>query len=96
MTLLTPYDTHHGVLINRAKFDACTTSSFKGVTTDRNPLYVLHTAALPAESLSVTSELSVGSAGQAGFTNQVLVRRVTESLCVFCTLDFHDFLCFFS
>ena len=29
-----PYDTHHGVVINRAKFDACTSSSFTGVKTD--------------------------------------------------------------
>ena len=28
------YDTHHGVVINRVKFDACTCSSFRGVKTD--------------------------------------------------------------
>ena len=30
-----PYDTHHGVVTNRAKFDACTSSSFREVKTDR-------------------------------------------------------------
>ena len=30
-----PYDTHHEVVINRAEFDACTCSSFRGVKTDR-------------------------------------------------------------
>ena len=30
----TPFDTHHGVVINRAKFDACTSSSFRGVKTN--------------------------------------------------------------
>ena len=29
-----PYDTHHGVMIIRAKFDACTYGSFRGVKTD--------------------------------------------------------------
>ena len=29
-----PYNTHHGVVINRAKFDACTCSSLRGVKTD--------------------------------------------------------------
>ena len=29
------YDTYLGVVINRAKFDACTYSSFRGVKTDR-------------------------------------------------------------
>ena len=28
------YDTHHGVAINRAKFGAYTSNSFKGVETD--------------------------------------------------------------
>ena len=40
-----PYDTHHGVVTNRAKFDACTCSSFRGVKrntqTDRIALYIL-------------------------------------------------------
>ena len=31
-----PYDTHHEVVINRAKFDACTSSSFTGVKADRH------------------------------------------------------------
>ena len=39
------YDIHHGVVINRAKFDACTYSSFRGVETDRHTdriaLYIL-------------------------------------------------------
>ena len=39
------YDTQHGVVINRAKFDACAYSSFRGVETDRHTgriaLYVL-------------------------------------------------------
>ena len=30
-----PYDTHVGVVINRAKFDACTSSSFRGGKTDK-------------------------------------------------------------
>ena len=30
-----PYDTHHGEVINRAKFDVCTCSSFKEVKTER-------------------------------------------------------------
>ena len=29
-----PYDNQHEVVINRAKFDACTYSSFRGVKTD--------------------------------------------------------------
>ena len=29
-----PYDTHHGGVINRAEFDVCTSSSFKGVKLD--------------------------------------------------------------
>ena len=29
-----PYDTHHGVVINRAKFGACIYSSFRGVKAD--------------------------------------------------------------
>ena len=29
-----PYDTHHKVVINRAKFDAGTSSSFRGVKTE--------------------------------------------------------------
>ena len=40
-----PYDTHHGVVINRAKFETCTHSSFRGVKTDtqtdRIALYTL-------------------------------------------------------
>ena len=40
-----PYATHHGVVINRAKFDVCTHRSFRGVKTDRHTdgiaLYVL-------------------------------------------------------
>ena len=32
------YDTHHGVVINRAKFDAFICSSFRGVKTDRQNL----------------------------------------------------------
>ena len=34
MTSRTPFDTHHGVVINRAKFDAFTFSSFRVVKTD--------------------------------------------------------------
>ena len=30
-----PYDTQHGMVINRGKFDACAYSSFRGVKTDR-------------------------------------------------------------
>ena len=30
------YVTHYGVVINRAKFDACTCSSFRGVKIDRH------------------------------------------------------------
>ena len=29
-----PYDTNHGVVINRAKFDGCTCSTFRGYKTD--------------------------------------------------------------
>ena len=29
-----PYDTHHGVVINRTKFEDCIYSSFRGVETD--------------------------------------------------------------
>ena len=40
-----PHDAHHGVVINRAKFGACTYSSFRGVKTDtqtdRIALYIL-------------------------------------------------------
>ena len=36
MTSSTPYDTHHGVVTNRAKFDASTSSTFIGVKTDRH------------------------------------------------------------
>ena len=36
-----PYGTHHGVVINRAKFGVCTSSSFGGVKTDRIGLYIL-------------------------------------------------------
>ena len=40
-----PYDTHHGVVMSPAKFDACTCSSFRGVKTetqrDRIALYIL-------------------------------------------------------
>ena len=35
MTSRTPYDTHRGVMINRGKIDACTTSTFRGVKADR-------------------------------------------------------------
>ena len=31
----TLYDTHHRVVINRGKFDACNSSSFRGVKADR-------------------------------------------------------------
>ena len=34
MTSRTHDDTHHGVVINRAKFDACTYSSFRRAKTD--------------------------------------------------------------
>ena len=30
-----PYDTDHGVVINRGNFDACIFSSFRGVNADR-------------------------------------------------------------
>ena len=33
--VLKGYDAHHEVVINRAKFDACTSSSFEGLKTDR-------------------------------------------------------------
>ena len=35
MTSRNPYDAHHGVVINRAKFDVCTFSSLRGVIADR-------------------------------------------------------------
>ena len=35
MTSRTPYGTHHDVVINRAKFDTYTSSSFRGAKTDR-------------------------------------------------------------
>ena len=39
------YDTHHRVVSNRAKFDACTYSSFRGIKTDkltdRTAFYIL-------------------------------------------------------
>ena len=35
------YDTHHAVVINRAKFNACTCSSLRVVETDRIALYIL-------------------------------------------------------
>ena len=38
-----PYDTHHGVAIKLAKFDACTSSSFTGRQTARTALYILGT-----------------------------------------------------
>ena len=34
------HDTHHGVVIDRAEFDACTFSNFKGVKTDRQTEYI--------------------------------------------------------
>ena len=48
MTSLTPFDTHHEVVINRTKFDVCTNSSFRGVKTDtqtdkQHALYILDT-----------------------------------------------------
>ena len=43
MTSRTPYDTHHGAVINRDKFDACTSSSFKGVKTERHACMHTHT-----------------------------------------------------
>ena len=45
MTSPIPYDTHHEVVINHAKFDVCTSSRLKGVLRDRQtrrqnfPLY---------------------------------------------------------
>ena len=48
------------MLINRGKFDACTSISFRVVKTDRQKsAYILNTTASLAESLSVTSELRV-------------------------------------
>ena len=36
-----PYDTHHGMIINRVKFDACISSSFRGVkAVTQNALYI--------------------------------------------------------
>ena len=29
-----PFSTHHGVVVNRAKFDACVSSTFRGVKID--------------------------------------------------------------
>ena len=46
-----PYDTHHGMVINRAKFDTCTSSCFRGVKTDtqtdRIALYSIDEKNLP-------------------------------------------------
>ena len=45
MASRTPYATHYGVVINRAKFDVCTHRSFRGVKTNSHTdgiaLYVL-------------------------------------------------------
>ena len=50
VTSRTPYDTHHGVVINRVKLDACTSSNFGRVKTDgqteRIALYMLDLPAL--------------------------------------------------
>ena len=35
MTSRNPYDTHHRVVIHHARFDVCTSSSFRKVKTDR-------------------------------------------------------------
>ena len=35
-------DTHHWVVINRAMFDACTSSSFRGVKSDTQTEIELH------------------------------------------------------
>ena len=53
MTLGNPHDTHHGVVINRAKLDAYTSSSLEefrqtDTQTDRILLYILDLPALPA------------------------------------------------
>ena len=42
MTSRTPYNSHHEVVINRAKFDVCAPGSFGGVETDRSALYILY------------------------------------------------------
>ena len=51
------------MVINRAKFDVCTSNSFRGVEkdtqTDRIALYILDMTASPEEPLPVTSGLRV-------------------------------------
>ena len=80
-TLLPLYDTHHRVLINRGKFDACISIGFRGVKTDRqkSALYIKYNSVTRRVPISNVKIENVGSAGRAGFTNQLLCEELPKA-----------------